>query len=695
MLRQKIAFFFCILVSFGFADPRPDSLPYISGDTFRCVSDHIFDEDSPSLDPGKVKPGDTIFINLSHIKEFFDRYHPQIQSPYILISFNHDLPAPAEYRSMLEEEKLIAWFTQNPDIAGHPKLFPLPIGISNRHWNHSKNHPETISNTKKSLPQNPEIKYLLYVNFDPLTNPPVRKPIYDYFRAHVPFCTMVSYRPYAQFLCDLAQSKFVLSPHGGGLDCHRTWEAMYMGSFPLVKTSTLDPLYEGLPVLIVNDWTEITPEFLEGKYVEMKGKSYRLEKLYFDYWLKKIRDVQRKYRSPQQKLAEIVGWLEKEQSPIELIQNLLEEVCPQEKRVAALLPRIEKAQLEMNERAKGKETPLLSFVIPCHNRERSVRETINSIYSQNLTLPFEVIAIDDASKDHSFEVLQEYERLHDNFFAFRNPVNLKAPANRNRAVAYARGTYICNADSDDIFEPNTIQPMLQGMIDGGYDVAIFQELRFFEDYRSTNDASSFSRPANSEITLASMLRDNYIGLCAGNRIYTKESWLKSGGCLEAPGHDSWMFSYDFMANGYKGYVHPGSAYRHRTWSDSSNMWYDDLRKNLHDVGPRQVVLEYPELLSPEALSYVENYKPNKDQFMSSIQGRVRSGQFLLSVQAERLLDARYQENKGRNAAALKSYCEALELQPELPLSVYLRAARAALRLEQKSDALKLLQKVNL
>lgn len=49
----------------------------------------------------------------------------------------------------------------------------------------------------------------------------------------------------------------VISPHGRGLDCYRTWEALFMGCIVAVKRSPLDGLYEGLPVVILDDWREI------------------------------------------------------------------------------------------------------------------------------------------------------------------------------------------------------------------------------------------------------------------------------------------------------------------------------------------------------------------------------------------------------------------------------------------------------
>lgn len=53
-----------------------------------------------------------------------------------------------------------------------------------------------------------------------------------------------------------ANHKFTISTHGNGLDCHRTWEIMFLGSIVITKTSSLDKMFEGLPVIIVDDWDE-------------------------------------------------------------------------------------------------------------------------------------------------------------------------------------------------------------------------------------------------------------------------------------------------------------------------------------------------------------------------------------------------------------------------------------------------------
>jgi hypothetical protein len=54
-----------------------------------------------------------------------------------------------------------------------------------------------------------------------------------------------------------ADHAFVLSLRSNGLDCHRTWEALYLGAIVITKASSLDPLFEGLPVVSIGSWEEL------------------------------------------------------------------------------------------------------------------------------------------------------------------------------------------------------------------------------------------------------------------------------------------------------------------------------------------------------------------------------------------------------------------------------------------------------
>lgn len=267
------------------------SSPYLSGDTFRAMCDLFYDEVSSDFDPKKVVPGDCIFVKTDMLDGFFATKHPYIESPYVIVSHNADHPAPGPGLIYLDDPKIVAWFAQNAEIV-HPKLHPIPIGIANIMWYHGS--VSILENCRKIIEEVPRSKWL-YMNFSISTSPQERQTAYDFF-IDKPYCTTVGYRIWDQYLLDLADVYFVPSPRGNGLDCLRTWEALYMGAYPIVKHSTLDAVFEGLPVVIIKDWSEVTQEFLEKKLLQIWNMDYTLEQLYEPYWRKKIESAKEQAR---------------------------------------------------------------------------------------------------------------------------------------------------------------------------------------------------------------------------------------------------------------------------------------------------------------------------------------------------------------------------------------------------------------
>ena len=124
-IRRKIN------VAFGF--DRPSSYPLISGDSFRCLAQHMFDEIS-DMDPENVEKNDIVFVRSDFLKDFFENKHLHIKNEYILISHNDDTNIDASYVTFIDE-KIIHWFTQNL-LFKHPKVTPIPIGLQNFRYHH-------------------------------------------------------------------------------------------------------------------------------------------------------------------------------------------------------------------------------------------------------------------------------------------------------------------------------------------------------------------------------------------------------------------------------------------------------------------------------------------------------------------------------------------------------------------------------
>ena len=92
---------------------------------------------------------------------------------------------------------------------------------------------------------------------------------------------------------------------------------------------------------------------------------------------------------------------------------------------------------------------LVSFIIPSYNSAGTVVRCLDSIYALPLNKDeFEVIFIDDCSKDNTVAIVEGYAQTHANITLLRQPSNKRQGAARNRGVIVAKGTYICFVDSD-------------------------------------------------------------------------------------------------------------------------------------------------------------------------------------------------------------------------------------------------------
>ena len=283
--------------------PRTSSAPYISGDSFMYMADHVIEDNKHcrpqdripnSFDPTKVKAGDIIFVQSDLVRTFFTDHHRQIKQPYLLISHTflfHNDDEPTQYTTYFNDETLIAWYGKNvPPI--HPKLHTLPLGLANAYYPHG--NIKMVEIMRKKKPVHAADKKMVYVNFVTANHP-------DRARARKQFsgksyCTQAKPTSYKTYLEALRKHRFVASPRGTGVDCHRTWEALLMGSIPIVRTSFLDPLLKQLPVLIIDDWHQISEPMLHEAYTRIQNTSYNTNLLFLDYWISKIKKTVAPYK---------------------------------------------------------------------------------------------------------------------------------------------------------------------------------------------------------------------------------------------------------------------------------------------------------------------------------------------------------------------------------------------------------------
>lgn len=94
------------------------------------------------------------------------------------------------------------------------------------------------------------------------------------------------------YLTSLNNYKFIVSPEGNGIDCHRHYEALMSGCIPICEyNKQIEEKYKDLPILYTTDYSEITNEYLESKYQEMLYKDYNFDKLFLSYYSPEVQSV--------------------------------------------------------------------------------------------------------------------------------------------------------------------------------------------------------------------------------------------------------------------------------------------------------------------------------------------------------------------------------------------------------------------
>lgn len=249
--------------------------------------EHPHFNNATPFDPEKVEAGSTIFATAYSIEKFLEEVHPKIKNPYILVTLYYGpVHGISKY---VQDPKIIAWFGQsNREAVTFKKFTVIPLGIMrDEHiFEQRKNYNQLFKQLR-----NKEKTDLLYMNFTVHEGRfDGRGEVYNLF-INQPFCTAKKPKPFYEYIHETANFKFVLSPTGDMQDCYRHWEALLVGSIPIVTPTNLDTAFEDLPVLIVNDYKEITEEFLHKKYQEMAGKNYNFRKLYMQYWVDKINEA--------------------------------------------------------------------------------------------------------------------------------------------------------------------------------------------------------------------------------------------------------------------------------------------------------------------------------------------------------------------------------------------------------------------
>lgn len=96
-----------------------------------------------------------------------------------------------------------------------------------------------------------------------------------------------------------------------------------------------------------------------------------------------------------------------------------------------------------------------SIIVPVYNAEKYLEKCIDSLLKQNIK-DYEIIFVNDCSKDNSKKIIEEKLKNIDNIVILDNEQNLGLSDTRNKGISVAKGEYIIFVDSDDYIETNVL-----------------------------------------------------------------------------------------------------------------------------------------------------------------------------------------------------------------------------------------------
>ncbi len=268
---------------------------FVSSTVMREACDVVWHEGVATPPAALFRPlprGTTVHVNAKHVAAFARDVLPDLAGGIVLVTGCDTVtPRVPGHEAILASDKILHWFLQNDDLGAQhrDRVTQLPLGL-----NYHKLEPRSDNTSSDmGLPSRAGNQQLTMRAIRDTIPPLAERPARVYANFHLNMDTFLRSdearkrqqarrealdalrgKPFMWFEANQAPrnevwrrheaAAFEASPHGNGLDCHRTWEALLLKSVPIVKTSVLDPIYDGLPVVIVEDWAEITAARLEA-----------------------------------------------------------------------------------------------------------------------------------------------------------------------------------------------------------------------------------------------------------------------------------------------------------------------------------------------------------------------------------------------------------------------------------------------
>ena len=156
------------------------------------------------------------------------------------------------------------------------------------------------------------------------------------------------------------------------------------------------------------------------------------------------------------------------------------------------------------------QTPLVSVIMPAYNSNEFIALAIESVIAQEYK-NWELIIVDDASKDATVNTIRNYIKKEPRIKIFRNQTNHGAGYSRNKAIKEALGEFIAFLDADDLWKPEKLSLQLKFCEENNAKIVFSSYGRIKENGENLNEIIE----ALPFVNYPKLIRSNYIGNLTG------------------------------------------------------------------------------------------------------------------------------------------------------------------------------------
>ncbi len=236
--------------------------------------------------------------------------------------------------------------------------------------------------------------------------------------------------------------------------------------------------------------------------------------------------------------------------------------------------------------------PKISIIVPVYNGEKVLKRCIDSILLQSYS-NFEVIIINDGSRDKSINIINEYKEK-DNRVKVIDNENRGVSESRNIGIEYSRGEYIQFVDCDDYIERDMIKDILESIENSNADLVMTGIIIDIESLNNTSTSIQTFKYKNvqgkSNIAMAVLERlDGAYVHSLWNKIFKRDIIIENNIRMDENinlGEDL-IFNLEYL-NKCRNVIFDDKCYYHYCMKDSESLtakYRDDrleLMKLLYD-----------------------------------------------------------------------------------------------------------------